>query len=155
MTDQPLYVSRDGLEKLKQELKWLKSTKRQEVAARIEKAKDLGDLSENAEYAEAKDEFAFTEGRILELEDAVLRAEVIEAKTDNGQVGLGCTVRVAVGGREREFTVVGAAEAAPLEGRVSNESPLGRALLGKKVGDSVQVAAPSGPVTYEIKEIKC
>jgi transcription elongation factor GreA len=149
MSIDPIYVSREGLQKMKDELRYLKTEKRQEIAARIEIAKDLGDLSENAEYTEAKDQFSFTEGRIIDLEDAVMRATVIENQ-GNDVVRIGCRVRVGIGDKEKEFTIVGAPEADPIKGLISNESPIGRALIGKKAGDKADVSAPSGVVRYTI-----
>jgi transcription elongation factor GreA len=154
MEEKPVYVSKEGLEKMKEELHYLKTTKTREVADRIERAKDLGDLSENAEYAEAKDEYAWTQGRILELEDAINRAQVIEA-ADSEQVSIGCRVGVEINGRKKEFTLVGTTEADPMQGRISNESPIGQALLGLKVGDEVEVNAPSGPIVYKVLTIDC
>jgi len=154
MEERPVYVSKEGLEKMREELQHLKTSKTREVAERIERAKDLGDLSENAEYAEAKEEYAWTQGRIIELEDAINRARVIEA-ADSERVSIGCRVGVDINGRKKEFTVVGTTEADPLRGRVSNESPIGQALLGKKVGDVAEVQAPSGPIAYKVLSIDC
>ncbi len=153
MTGGPIYVSSDKLEQMKKELHYLKTQKRREIAARIEKAKELGDLSENAEYAEAKDEFSFTEGRILELEDAIPRAEVIEAGSAKDQVAIGSRVKVTVNGKEKEFNIVGSTEADPVKGCISNESPIGLALIGKKPGETAEVRAPSGPIRYQITAI--
>ncbi len=153
MTGGPIYVSSDKLEQMKKELHYLKTQKRREIAARIEKAKELGDLSENAEYAEAKDEFSFTEGRILELEDAIPRAEVIEAGSAKDQVAIGSRVKVTVNGKEKEFNIVGSTEADPVKGYISNESPIGLALIGKKPGETAEVRAPSGPIRYQITAI--
>lgn len=151
---EPVYVSKEGLEKLKTELHYLKTVKRREVANRIEKAKDLGDLKENADYHDAKDESGWTESRIMELEDAVNRAVVIEARSSDS-VGIGCRVKVTGGGKEKTFTIVGSTEADPLQGRISNDSPLGQAFLGKKVGERAEVKVPSGTVTYTVEEISC
>jgi len=152
MAFEPIYVSKEKLEKMKAELRYLKLEKRQEIAARIEKAKELGDLSENADYTEAKEEYSFTEGRIVDLNDAVMRAVVIEAG-GNDAVRLGGRVRVSVNGREKDFQIVGSTEADPIQGLISNESPIGRALIGKKVGDTAEVSAPSGVVRYNIVSI--
>jgi transcription elongation factor GreA len=149
MNDAPIYISKEGLQKMKDELRFLQTDKRQEIAARIEKAKDLGDLSENADYTEAKEEYSFTEGRILDLKDAIMRATVIEGRGGD-TVSIGCRVRVSVDSKEREFTIVGAPEADPLKGLISNESPIGRALIGKRAGDTAEVSAPSGIVRYTI-----
>ncbi len=149
------YVSAEGLEKLKQELQELKTVKRQEVAARIEVAKALGDLSENAEYHEAKDEMAMIESRIFEIEDILRNVALIEAETGaKGVTHVGSTVVVIVKGQEKTFTIVGSNEADPTTGKISNESPIGGALLGVKKGDSVEVRTPGGYTTYEVKEVK-
>ncbi|OGL73973.1 hypothetical protein A3C96_00130 [Candidatus Uhrbacteria bacterium RIFCSPHIGHO2_02_FULL_60_10] len=153
LQDKPFYVSAEGLEKMKEELKFLKTEKRRELTERIEKAKELGDLRENADYQEAKEELSMVEGRILEIESSQKRAVVIE-KRQSDMVALGSVVTVVVNGREKIFSVVGSHEANPLEGRISNESPLGKVLLGKKVGDTAEVQAPSGSVRYEIKAVK-
>ncbi len=150
----PIYVSKDGLEKMKEELHHLKTVKRREVAARIEAAKELGDLKENADYHDAKDESGWTEARIRELEDAVNRATVIEAR-DSDNVGIGCKVKVESDGKEKLFTIVGSHEANPMQGLISNDSPLGQAFLGKRVGETAEVKTPAGSKTYTIKEISC
>ncbi|MEY4745377.1 MAG: transcription elongation factor GreA [Candidatus Parcubacteria bacterium] len=154
MSDSPVYVSKEGLEKMKQELHYLKTEKRREVANRIEKAKDLGDLKENADYHDAKDESGWVESRIFELEDGIHRAVVIEAKASD-TVTIGCRVKVVAGDKEKTFTIVGSTEADPLKGFISNESPLGQAFLGKAVGETAEVKVPSGTVAYTVKEISC
>ncbi len=153
MHDRPYFVSQEGLEKMKQELHYLKTEKRRELSERIEKAKELGDLRENADYQEAKDELMAVEGRILELDDALKRAEIIENQ-QTGMVTLGSKVEVEYNGKQKEFTLVGSHEANPLKGLVSNESPLGMALLGKKEGDTAEVKAPAGVVRYLILSVK-
>ncbi len=153
MHDRPYFVSQEGLEKMKQELHYLKTEKRRELAERIEKAKELGDLRENADYQEAKDELMAVEGRVLELDDALKRAEIIENQ-QTGMVTLGSKVEVEYNGKQKEFTLVGSHEANPLKGLVSNESPLGMALLGKKTGDTAEVKAPAGVVRYLILSVK-
>jgi transcription elongation factor GreA len=144
-----IYITKEGLAKLRKELDELKNVRRKEIALRIEIAKDMGDLSENAEYHEAKDEQGFIEGRIIELEQMLANAIVIE-HNDTGCVNVGNTVRVSVKGKEKEYTIVGANEADPLAGRISNESPLGIAFIGKRPGDSVEVKVPSGKMVYHI-----
>jgi transcription elongation factor GreA len=146
------YLTKEGLEKLKNELDELKTVRRKEVAARIEIAKDMGDLSENAEYNEAKEEQGFIEGRIAELEALVPNAIIIE-RAGTGTVGIGSTVRVEANGKEKEYTIVGASEADPVKGKISNESPLGVQFLGKSAGDSVEVKVPSGKTVYHIISI--
>lgn len=154
MQDQKMYVSKEGLEKFKQELQDLINVKRKEVVERIERAKELGDLSENAEYAAAKDEQAFIEGRIIELQDMIGRAEVINGSGRVDIVHVGSKVVVKTNGDTIEYEIVGVAEADPLTGKISNESPLGGAFLGRRVGDKVQIQVPKGLVTYTILEIK-
>jgi len=152
MHDKPIYVSSEGLQKMKNELHSLKTEKRREIAARIETAKELGDLSENADYTEAKEALSFNEGRILDLEDAIMRAMVIENRGGD-TVSIGSSLRVSVNGKEKDFTIVGSTEADPVQGMISNESPIGRALIGKKVGETAEVHAPSGLIRYTIVSI--
>jgi transcription elongation factor GreA len=154
MQEQKVYVSKEGLEKFKQELNDLITVKRKEIIERIERAKELGDLSENAEYAAAKDEQAFVEGRIIELQDMVTRAEVINGSGKVDLVRVGSKVKVKTDGTETEYEIVGVAEADPLNGKISNESPLGRSFLGRRIGDKVQIQIPKGTVVYTILEIR-
>jgi transcription elongation factor GreA len=155
MGNQAIYVTKEGLQKLEDELVYLRSEKRQEVAERLHEAIQDGELIENAEYEAAKNEQAFVEGRILELEQMISRAHLIEASKDKGVVSIGSTVVIQENGGSKEtYTIVGAAEAQPKEGLISNESPLGRALLNQKVGDEVEVSAPAGKLHFVIKKIK-
>lgn len=148
------YVSAQGLEKLKEELNRLKTVDRREAASRIESAKALGDLSENAEYHDAKDQMAWIEGRVMEIEELLKNASVIEKeKGSKSQVRVGSTVEILVGGKAKTFQIVGSNEADPMSGKVSNESPIGHALIGAKVGDKVEVKTPVGVTIYEIKAI--
>lgn len=148
------YVSAEGLERLKLELRELKTVRRREVASRIETAKALGDLSENAEYHEAKDEMALMEGRIHEIESVLKNVAVIEQETGaSGVVRVGSTVEVEVRGKHKTFTIVGSNEADPAVGRISNESPIGSALLGAKAGTSVDVKTPAGTMSYDILSV--
>lgn len=147
------YLSEKGLEKLRQELQELKTTKLQEIAKRLEHAKSLGDLSENAEYQEAKEEQSLIESRIVELEERIRNARVIQKSGRTDVVSVGSTVRVSAEGREETYTIVGSEEANPAEGRISNESPLGRAFLGHRRGEEVEVKTPGGATTYKILEI--
>lgn len=147
-------MSEEGIEKLKEELNDLKTVRRRELAKRIEEAKALGDLSENAEYHEAKDELGFVEGRILEIEDIMKNVAVIEhEKGEAGVVHVGSTVVLETGGKEKTYTIVGSNEANPIAGKISNESPIGEALLGKREGDEVTVEAPGGMTVYKIKKV--
>lgn len=149
------YLSAEGLEKVKQELHELKTVKRREVASRIETAKALGDLSENAEYHEAKDEMALLENRIYELNEILKNVAVIEEEAGTAGVArVGSTVGVLVKGKEKTFTIVGSNEADPLAGKISNESPIGSALLGAKAGDVVDVKTPAGTTPYAIISVK-
>ncbi|MBI4127556.1 MAG: transcription elongation factor GreA [Parcubacteria group bacterium] len=151
----PLYITREGLIRLKEELLELKTVKRQEIIERVQEARAHGDLSENAEYADAKEQQAFLEGHILELEEEIRQATIIEDQVRNGHaVTIGSTVRVRNHRDEREFTIVGPSEANPSQGRISNESPLGKAFLDRMVGDKVTVEVPSGKVVYQILSIK-
>lgn len=154
MEQQPVYVSAEGLVKMKEELQHLKTEKSREVADRIEKAKDMGDLSENAEYDDAKAEYAWVQGRIVELTDALNRAQIIEA-TSSDKVVLGCRVTVEVNGKDKVYELVGITEADPFKGKISNESPIGQALLGLAVDEEAEVDAPSGLLTYRVKSIEC
>ena len=156
MIDQVSYVTPEGLEKLKEELKRRKTVLRREIADRIDRAKELGDLSENAEYAEAKDEQSFNEGRILELKDIINNAALIvkDGKEDKDIVNVGSTIIVENGKEEKEYTIMGASESDPTKGFISNESPLGQAFLGRKKGEEVEVNVPAGIVKYRILKIK-
>jgi transcription elongation factor GreA len=149
----PQYISAEGLEQLKLELEELK-IKRQEIAHRLEEAKALGDLSENQEYIAAKEAQAFNEGKIIELEQLLRDVVVIENNKKHDSVQIGSTIEVRADGKNRIFTIVGSEEANPAMGRISNESPLGRAFLGKKLGDIIQVEIPSGKMSYKIASIK-
>lgn len=153
MEVKPYYITKEGLEKLQEELRHLKGEKRREIAARIEKAKELGDLSENAEYAEAKDEMAFVEGRILELESSIPRAAIIDHHNAN-MVTIGARVTIKGDGKEKTYTIVGSNEADPTQGKISNETPIAQALIGKKIGEEVEVATPRGKIKYTVKSIE-
>ena len=147
------YVSPEFLEKLKEELKDLKTNKRRELANRIEEAKALGDLSENAEYHEAKDALGFVEGRIMEIDSILKDMVIVENEKGASNVRIGTTVKVVVGGKPKSFQIVGSNEADPLAGKISNESPIGSALMGAKAGDKVSVSTPGGTTVYEVLEI--
>ncbi len=155
-------ITKEGLKKLKDELDFLKTTKRVEIAARLKEAISYGDLSENAEYEEAKNEQAFVEGRILELEKQVKNARIITEHTPSAKAAKGnsidigsiVTVRNKTDGDEPEtYTIVGSMEADPIEHKISNESPIGRALLGREKGDVVDVVAPAGNFKYEVVKV--
>lgn len=143
-------LTQEGLIKLNDELKHLVTEKRKEVIERIREAAAHGDLSENADYAQAREEQSFIEGRIQEIEDMIKNAEIISTATHHSSVSIGSTVTVKVDGEERTYTIVGSNEANPLEGKISNESIVGKAVLGKKIGDKVVVVTPAGEKEYEI-----
>lgn len=155
MAHQAVYVTAEGLKKLEEELEQLRTVKRQEVAQRLHEAMEDGELIENAEYEAAKNEQAFVEGRILELERMLAVAKVIEAGGPKDVVRIGSTVVVQEDGKKpEEYTIVGAAEANPKEGLISNESPLGQALLDHRSGDEVEVKAPAGVLSFRIVKLK-
>jgi len=152
MNTKPVYLTAEGLEKLKAELHQLVTVDRPRIASRIHEAKLDGDLSENAEYEDAKQEQSFLEGRIATLELQLRNAAVIE-KSNGDSVGIGSKVVIKGIDGEETFTIVGSAEAAPREGRISNESPVGSALMGHKKGETIVVQAPSGPIEYTLVRI--
>ncbi len=146
-----------GKEKLEQELEQLKSVKRKEVVERIKIARSFGDLSENSEYDSAKEEQAFVEGRITTLENMIRNAKIIkedEIATDAVVLGRSVTFIELPGGDEETYSIVGSAEADPFEGKISNDSPIAKSLLGKKVGDEVTVQTPGGEMNVRITNIK-
>lgn len=147
------YVTKERLEEFKAELEDLKNNRRNDVAQRLRQAKEYGDLSENSEYAEAREEQANVETRIFELEDLLKNAVVIEKTEDNGKVQIGSVVTVKKGAKTSAYTIVGKHEAKPEEGKISDESPLGKAFLGHKIGDKISVTTPAGAMTYEILKI--
>ncbi|KKS96297.1 transcription elongation factor GreA [Candidatus Giovannonibacteria bacterium RIFCSPLOWO2_01_FULL_43_160] len=148
------YFSKEGLAKLKKELESLKTKKRKEIAGRLEYAKSLGDLSENSEYQEAKESQIMNEAKIAELEDMLRRAVVVEHSASRGQVDIGSQVAVEdISGKRLNFTIVGANEASPAENKISNESPLGKALLNHKKGETVSAHTPKGVLEYKIVDI--
>ena len=150
MTDQ--IISKEGYEKLKEEYELLTKTKRREIADRIQKAKDMGDLSENAEYSEAKDAQAMNEGRILELDSLLKNLTIVEGRANN-EVFLGSVVTVQTEGKEKIFEIVSFNEVDPAAGKISNESPIGQAFIGKSKGDIVEVETPRGVINYKIIKI--
>ena len=153
MNNKPTYVSREGLAHLRAELDEMIAVKRPEIAARISEAKEHGDLSENAEYEEAKNEQAFVEGRIAELEHKIKSAVIIDEDRSNDHVSIGSTVELDGDDGAITYHIVGSTEAKPADGRISNESPVGRALLGRKVGEKVVVKVPAGDVMYTVRSI--
>lgn len=147
-------ISQEGYDKLQKEYDFLTTIRRKEIADRIQKAKDMGDLSENAEYAEAKDAQAFNDGRIAELYQMLKNLTVVKNGHNQNQVGMGSKVKVRVNGLEKEYTIVSFNEADPALGKISNESPLGISFVGKKKGDKVRVITPKGESEYEIIDIE-
>lgn len=146
-------LTQEGLVKLNDELKVLITEKRKDVIERIREAAAHGDLSENADYAQAREEQSFIEGRIQEIEDMIKNAEIITHSTQTNNVSIGSTVVVKVDGAERSYSIVGSNEANPGAGKISNESTVGKALLGKKVGDKVTVNTAAGDKEYEVASI--
>jgi transcription elongation factor GreA len=147
------YLTKERLEEFKAELEELKNIKRNEVAQRLKQAKEYGDLSENSEYAEAREEQANVETRIFELEDLLKEAVLIEKGGHNGTVEVGSVITIKKGDKTSVYTIVGKYEAKPEEGRISDESPLGKAFMGHKAGDKIPVTTPAGQMTYEIVKI--
>ena len=146
----------EGYEKLKQEIEYLSTEKRREIADRIRVAREFGDIAENSEYDDAKNEQAMLEARIAQLEEKLRSATVID-QSDLGtdQVRVGSVVHVKDdGGKSTKYTIVGSAEANPAEHKLSNESPVGKAIIGKKKGETVEVAAPRGSLKYKIVDVK-
>ncbi len=156
MNDRDLVLTQEGLVKLEEELEELKTVHRREVNEKIRHAKEFGDISENAEYEDAKQEQAFVEGRILKVEAMIRNARIIDASEfAQDEVHLGASVKIkeTKAGTAHEFMIVGSTEADPVNGRLSNESPLGSSLMGKKKGDTVSVNTPRGTTTYKIDAI--
>ncbi|WP_322801728.1 transcription elongation factor GreA [Thermoflexus sp.] len=157
MSEQPIYLTREGYQKLLEELEYLRTVRRQEIAKRLNLAMDEGNYDENAEYEAAKTEQAFVEGRIMMLESMLRRAVIIEETTGPKTfVTLGSWVTIQEEGSStpERYQVVGSAEADPARGRISNESPLGQALLGRQVGDVITVNAPDGVLRFRILRIE-
>lgn len=157
MSDKEVLLTPDGLKKLEDELENLKSVKRREVAERIKIAIGYGDISENSEYEDAKNEQAFIEGRIITLEKMLRNARIINNdEIDLETVNIGSTVIVEdlEFGDTMEYTIVGTAESNPLQNKISNESPVGKAIIGKKKGTTVEVSVPAGIIQYKIVDIK-
>ncbi len=139
---------------MEKEIEYLTTVKRREIADRIQRAKDMGDLSENAEYHEAKDAQAYNEGRIIELKAILKNLTVVENGGGKNEVGMGSVITVKSDGKEKIYTIVSFNEADPLAGKISNESPIGKAFLGKRKGDKVVVKTPKGEKEYKILNIK-
>lgn len=152
MAEKSIKLTKLGKEKLEKELEELVKVKRPEVIDRIKRAKDYGDLSENAEYEDARNEQSFVEGRIQEIEHMLKYAEIAESKK-NGEVGLGSQVKVKIDGEEASYEIVGSTEADPISGKISSDSPIGSSLMGKKAGEKVMAQTPSGEVELKVISI--
>ncbi len=156
MVDKPQPITKEGLARIEEELGHLETVRRREVADKIHQAKELASSQNNAEYEDAKNEQAMVEGRILQLQSLIQNATIIDkdGAHKSKTIMLGSNVKMKTAeGKSVEYTIVGPAEADPREGKISNESPVGRALIGKKLNDEVQVNAPKGLVTYKITKI--
>ncbi|OGM33490.1 transcription elongation factor GreA [Candidatus Woesebacteria bacterium RIFCSPHIGHO2_01_FULL_44_21] len=154
-TQKQVQVTKSGLEALKVELDELVGVKRPKLVERLERARQEGDLSENSDYINAREELEFLDGRIDELKNVVENADVVaDNGNGNGKVGIGTTVIVQANGDRHEFNIVGEWEADPAQKKISHESPLGKQLVGKKVGETIEVEAPAGKLIYKILEIK-
>lgn len=153
---EPVYLTAEGRDEMVKELKFLINDRRPELAAKLKEAVSQGDLKENADYHDAKEQQAFVEGRIKYLENALHNAEIISTGSGNGTITIGSRVTIVEVGEDQEenYFIVGAAEANPPEGKISNQSPIGSALLGHKVGDKVKVTTPAGEITFKIKKVK-
>lgn len=152
--DMSNYITKEGLEKLKQELDYLKNVKQKELVERLRRAIALGDLSENFDYHDAREEQELMNHRIAEIEETIANAHVAPQKNGNAEVQIGSTVQVEIEKEKLVFTITGPQEADPLQGKISSESPLGQALLGKKNGDSARVETPQGEAFYKILSIE-
>ncbi|WP_156291145.1 transcription elongation factor GreA [Oceanobacillus salinisoli] len=151
------YMTKEGKEKLEKELQYLKTDRRQEVVERIKIARDFGDLSENSEYDAAKDEQAFVEQRITQVEKMIRNAVIIENDEENANIvslGKSVTFIELPDGDEETYTIVGSAEADPFEGKISNDSPMAKSLLGQEVGSEVTVTTPGGDIQVKIKKVE-
>lgn len=147
------YISQEKFEALKREYAELKEKKIPSIAKRIDDAKQMGDLSENAEYHSAREDMAWAQSRIKELDQIFSNTEIVSSKTSGGFVGIGSVVTVKLNGKTKQYTIVGAQESDPMRGFISNESPLGLAFLDKKAGDKVHVRVPTGVQIYEIVNV--
>lgn len=150
----PTYLSKQGLEDLKAEFTKRSTQIRKEIAEKISAAKELGDLSENFEYHEAKEQQGLNEARILQVADMIRDAVIVEESTGGTTLGLGTTFDVEVNGNKKTYSLVGSNESDPLLGKISNESPIGLAFMGHEVGDVIEIQTPGGAMTYKIISIK-
>lgn len=157
MNSKKIYLTEEGLVELKKEHNELTNVRRPDVLARVTQARNQGDLSENAEYVAARDELSFIDGRIDELEELLKQVSIIKeaSKKSGGKnvIELGSTVTLHIDGKKEIYTVVGEWEADPIEKKISHESPLGKALLGKTIGEKVEVTAPAGKIVYKVVDV--
>jgi transcription elongation factor GreA len=153
MNHKPIILTKEGYDNLKQELDTLTQEKLAAAIKRVAKAREFGDLSENSEYHAAREDHAWIQGRIEELEEILSHAQISPAKNGSGEVSVGSSVTLEINGTQHQFSIVGEWEADPTEKKISHESPLGQALVGKKAGDQVEVEAPAGKVIYTIKQV--
>jgi transcription elongation factor GreA len=148
-----VHLTREGLKEIKQELDGLVNNKRPESVERVARARDFGDLSENNEYQQARDELSFIDGKIEELQNIISKALVVGSKKNRNTIDIGCKVTLSGNGKNHTYTIVGEWEADPKEKKISHESPLGKALVGRKVGEEVEVEVPAGKILYMVKKI--
>lgn len=149
-----IQFTQDGYTKLQQELDLLKKTKLPQALDRLQKARAMGDLKENSEYTASKEDLAFVEGRVRELEELLHNATIVEVNVEEGAIEIGCSVEVETNGKKTEFMIVGEFEADPMSKKLSHTSPIGSALLGKKKGDKVEIEVPAGKNVYTIVNVK-
>lgn len=154
MKNQKILLTKEGYEKLSNELRDFVEKKRPIAVERLRKAREMGDLSENSEYTAAKEDLSFVEGRIQEVEEIVKRAEIVESNNRKNIVDIGCKVTVICDGTRECFSIVGELEADPMTKKLSSKSPIGKALLGSKIGEKVNITIPAGKILYEILEIE-
>lgn len=153
--DKKIYLTKEGIAELKKEYDELSDVRRPDVLSRVSQARNQGDLSENAEYVAAREELSFIDGRMDELEELLKQAVLIrDSKSSGGTVKLGSKVALHINGKQETFMLVGEWEADPKERKISHESPLGKALIGKRVGEKVEVEAPAGKITYSVVSVK-
>lgn len=154
MNQKKILITQEGLAKLRSELEYLRSVRRPEVASKIKRAREMGGTENNAEYEDAKNDQAFVEGRILMLENIVRNATIIESPSSPGVVELGDKVLIQnQDGKIEQFTIVGSTESNPIEGKISNESPVGKALLGRRIGETIEVSTPAGRLNLLILDV--
>jgi transcription elongation factor GreA len=147
-------LTQEGFDNIQKELNELITVKRHEAVERLQKARAMGDLRENSEYSAAKEDLSFIEGRVQELEMLIENAEIMTASTSGNGIQIGCSVIIEKDGKNEEYAIVGEFEANPIERKLSTTSPIGKALQGKKVGETVTVEVPAGKLIYKIVEIK-